>query len=478
MNNLDADSLIKAAREINPPFSLSVLLNDGSLCEVVVREVLRLLPGKRIVAVAYDGEKLILVKLFIGRFSLKYLKREAGGVLAIESAGVNTPAVLWRGKLRSGGGYVLAFEYISGAKSLIEEWDDAKDNEERLALTAKIMPVLAKMHERGVIQNDIHPGNFLTLGDTVYTIDGGDVTNKGLAPLSERKSLQNLALYFAQFLARFDELIPEAFDLYLEKRGWMEDKSRSEHFQRELHRYRDLRKSDYIQKAFRECTRFSCQRSFTRLVICERKHDTPALRGILGDLDAAIDQGRLLKDGNTATVALIDGPAGPLVVKRYNIKSFGHRLNRAFRRSRAWMSWANTVRLELIGIDTLKPVALIEARFGPMRGRAYLITEYVEGADATTLGQLDDPDPTLLAMVKILKGLSDAHLTHGDLKASNFLLGVNGPIIIDLDSMTEHRHDAEMAVAQRKDLARFMQNWESAPDLGQKFQKLLASRRD
>ena len=106
-----------------------------------------------------------------------------------------------------------------------------------------------------------------------------------------------------------------------------------------------------------------------------------------------------------------------------------------------------------------------------------MITEYVEGADATTLGQLDDPAPSMLEIVEILKGLSDACLTHGDLKASNFLLGTDGPIIIDLDSMTEHRSDAQMEIAQAKDLMRFMQNWESTPALGQKFQELLTSGR-
>ena len=52
----------------------------------------------------------------------------------------------------------------------------------------------------------------------------------------------------------------------------------------------------------------------------------------------------------------------------------------------ASVSWANTLRLEFLGINTLKPVALIEERFGPLRGRAYFNSRYLGGDDAGTNG--------------------------------------------------------------------------------------------
>ena len=464
--------LIKARREVREPFTLSIIVNGGDQCEVTINKILRLLPGKRIVAVADDGNRLLLVKLFIGRFASRYKKREATGVKAIMSAGVNTPGLLWQGKLKSGGGFVLAFEYLDGSCSLTDEWEELTSQDEQLALLARVMSVLAKLHEAGVVQNDIHPGNFLTRAGTVYTIDGGDVTSKVTAPLSTTKSLQNLALFFAQFYARFDNLVPEALRVYGSHRAWdAADDERCAYLGSEIKRFRELRKADYVQKAFRECTRFSCQRGFSGLIICERKHDSAEMRALLADLDGAISSGKILKAGNSATVALVDGPRGPLAVKRYNMKNTLHRLSRMVRNTRAWTSWANTFRLEFLGINTLRPVALVENRFGPLRGTAYFVTEYVDAPDATNLPEMEDSENKMSSIVNLLKCLSEAGFTHSDLKASNFLMSPKGPVIIDLDSMKEHRGERNLQLALRKDLDRFVKNWEAPTD--QKFADLL-----
>jgi len=120
---------------------------------------------------------------------------------------------------------------------------------------------------------------------------------------------------------------------------------------------RSGRKRAYIRKAFRECTRFVCEHSFNRFLVCEREYDSPAMRELFSRIDERMASGKLLKVGNSATVALVDGPSGPLVVKRYNIKGMGHAISRAFRKSRAWVSWANVNRLDFLGISTVKPVA-------------------------------------------------------------------------------------------------------------------------
>ena len=472
MNNLSAASLIRAGRSIEEPFQLLITRPDAEPVLITIQKVLRLLPGRRIVAVASENEALILVKIFLGRFAVKYSRREVRGVKAFQSACVKTPALLWQGALQEGGGHVVAFEYLVGAMDLIDVWKRAGD-EERHQLLRSVIPELARLHERGVEQNDIHPENFLILEDSVYLIDGDDVRQHRSGRLNERESLNNLSLFLAQFHSHHHQLIPEALSIYATARDWSSDDGRSKSLSNRVFRHHRLRKEDFVSKAFRECTRFSCTTSFRRFTVCERAYDSPDLQRILADPDRAMAKGKLLKDGNTATVALVEGPSGPLVIKRYNLKSAGHRLRRMVSKSRAWLSWANTFRLVFWGIRTVNAVAMVEERFGPLRGRAYFISEYVEGVDATRLADRLTAESDMVSMVEIIQNLSQAGLTHGDLKASNFLLTNEGAVILDLDSMVEHSNKTRQMKREKKDRDRFLRNWAESSTIKKRFAELL-----
>ena len=64
MNNFDADTLIRAGRKVREPFCLTVL-RDGQPEELVIRKIFRLLPGRRIVALAELAGQALLAKIFI-----------------------------------------------------------------------------------------------------------------------------------------------------------------------------------------------------------------------------------------------------------------------------------------------------------------------------------------------------------------------------------------------------------------------------
>lgn len=467
MNILDADALVKAGRRVKEPFCLKL---DVGAPELVITRVFRLLPGKRIVALARYSEQDLLVKVFVGRFARRYARRERDGTRAVAAAGVPTPQFRWQKSLSTGGGEVIAFDFLDGASNLTEALEAASTEDARTMLVESALTVLARLHEAGVVQNDIHPENFLIQDGEIFTIDGGDVTNRQ-RPLTEKESLDNLDLFFAQFHAKHDESLPTSLRFYEQQRDWSPNAERLGRLVEGVTSKREQRKLDYIDKSFRDCTRFACHRNLTRFTVCEREYDSRGMQAFLRNLDAEMAAGTLLKDGNTATVALVDSPIGPLVVKRYNIKHFWHGVTRLFRKSRAWISWANSHRLEFLGIKTVSPVALVEERFGPLRSRAYFVTEYIEAPDASTL---DEPrDDQVYSIVELLKNLSEAGVTHGDLKASNFLLSDEGAVIIDLDSMMEHGDRRQRSRAEKKDRERFMKNWESKPSIERRFTDLL-----
>ena len=153
-----------------------------------------------------------------------------------------------------------------------------------------------------------------------------------------------------------------------------------------------------------------------------------------------------------------------LVVKRYNIKGFAHWLKRFWRPSRAWHSWREGNRLAFLGIATPKPLALLETRFLWLRGRAYLVTEYLSGPDiierfAPYQDSGDAPESELQALDALFADLIRERISHGDLKGHNVFWANGRWALIDLDSMCQHRSLSSFAKAYARDRARFMRNW-------------------
>ena len=164
------------------------------------------------------------------------------------------------------------------------------------------------------------------------------------------------------------------------------------------------------------------------------------------------------------------------------MKSLGHRFGRAFRNTRAAVSWRNAHRLWMYGILSARPVALIEERFGPLRGRAWYISEFVAGDDAGTLcGQTSLDQAGIKAagqqVTGLLAQLALSGISHGDMKATNFILSEQGAVVIDLDAMRRHVAPESFRRAQRRDLARFMRNWEDCPGTRAMFTEMMTAKK-
>ena len=184
----------------------------------------------------------------------------------------------------------------------------------------------------------------------------------------------------------------------------------------------------------------------------------------------------ILKNGNTCTVASKTVDQTNLVIKRYNIKSISHAIGRLFRKSRAAISWSNAHRLSLLGIATPKPIALFEQRrMGWLRGKSYFLSELLDAPDvkayfAITLNK-ESRSEAVKQIVLLFYRLYLLKISHGDMKASNIKMSSTKPVLIDLDSMCQHRFALCAKHAHIKDLIRFMQNWKDDASLYNAFVK-------
>ncbi|TRO42099.1 serine/threonine protein kinase [Pseudomonas sp. ALS1131] len=433
---------------------------------LILERLLRVLPGQRYVTVARWHERLVLAKLLVGSKSQRHFQRELEGAELMAGQGLVTPELLAQGFIEEQGGWLL-FDYLSGAQSLWDAWRQAAResllSDAQQTVLAEALGAIGQMHAQGLWQSDLHLDNLLRHEGRLYLIDGGGVRCETPGQsLSRAHVLENLGVFFAQLPAELDPFLEELLIHYLLANG--EHALPLEMLQAEISKVRRWRLRDYLRKVARDCSLFAaCIGAFGLRVV--RREAEPALQPLLTDLDARIDAGHIYKTGGAATVARVELDGRPLVVKRYNVKNLLHWFKRFWRPSRAWHSWREGNRLQLLGITTPTPLAVIERRWCWLRGRAYLITDYCGGQDIIARFeaylQATPPETELLALDRLFAALLRERISHGDFKGHNlFWDDAQGAwSLIDLDAMCQHRSTRSFARAYARDRARFLRNW-------------------
>ena len=474
----DTETLRASDRTLPTPFQLS-FDTSGEQRALTCTAILRHLPGKRLVCRGvWHQRQPVVAKIFlVASGAERHYQRELQGIEALRSANIPTPAILFKGTLADGKAPLLLFQDMQGYQNLAERLATANTVDDRLAVMQPVVQLIARLHAAGLGQRDIHPGNFLLSGNEVMVIDGDDIENNGRQPLSQQKSFSNIALFFAQFYPQFDAIVPPLIDVYGNGRNWPIHPGIYTDIQKKIRRWRDWRQKKYLQKTKRACTAFVAQKAWHRFMACDRTWYSPSMQHLLRDPDTYIKNGTILKDGNTATVAKVTIASQTLVVKRYNIKNRWHALRRCLQPSRAMVSWQNAHRLLFLGIRTPRPIAVIEERWGIFRRRAYFIMAYLPGEtiDKIVHAKIDDSqaiESCFDHLATLIKQLAAAQISHGDFKATNFLVSSSQLHLLDLDGMTAHRINGAFKRAFRKDLVRLRQNWPDRPTISSRIAEL------
>lgn len=269
------------------------------------------------------------------------------------------------------------------------------------------------MHEQGVLQEDLHPGNLLVRKETfelrMVDLHGTQVLEK-VTPQQRAENLALLRVFLPISVSREVERLSAA-----KRRTLYHDRSR-----RWARHNRDFIPVNagglrwQVRSAFRNA----------------------AVDLVLADPDGFLKtRARILKPGRTSTVGLADG----LVLKRFNFRKAENVVKDLFRPSRARRAFRAAYHLELLGIPTARPVAAADRRTFGVLIASYLLMEEVAGAN--DLGKLLRggwaPD---LAMVRqaaqLIARLHNDGFSHRDLKESNLVLGDLGKLhILDLDGL-------------------------------------------
>lgn len=463
-------------RHLPLPFYLDTVENGGE-SGLKINKILRIVPGKRIVAKAIWNNKIVLAKIFFGHSGWKQaMLRDLRGVTALRQAGIATPKVICQTSTGDTHGAILLMEYLPDAKSFSLLFENASSADEQNVIAEMGIEAIVRCHCAGLWQQDIHLSNFVLSQGKVYVLDGGEIKGNDQA-LTETIWLQNLAMYLAQFPVAMDHYRDRFIKHYLVLADTVAESAFdriASQLSQQIVKARTQRLSKFERKLFRSTTALRQVKTRNRFAVYDRAIHCEAIDALIANPDSLLVNAQMLKQGNSSTVAIVEFNGNDYVLKRYNIKSFTHGLKRLFTVSRAHKSWRNTAMLEMLGIDTPHAYVMIEERLlWWFRRRAWFLSEHIKGTNLLELAQQDHAEERIPAnfvdkFKHLLSVFRDYRISHGDMKASNFILQDDKLYVLDLDAMQRYKSKDAFINLMQKDRERFSQNWQ-----GSKFEPVV-----
>jgi len=444
------------------PFQLSIqcIFPENRKESLTCTALLRVIPGSRDVYEASWNDKAVITKVFSHRIKAKrHLLREWRGLNLLQERGLSSARPLFCGR-SDDGRWAVVVEKILDSVTALEVFDGISEESKKSHVLQLICKEIAKQHEKGVLQKDLHLGNFLLSDEQVFALDPGGMKFFS-HPISRKTGLAQLAMLACHLYDDDTTSIARLCDDYFCVRGWHLEESDEGWVQkrRSGHRKKVIRKA--LKKTLKKNTRFLRIQTDRFLAVFDRDFclGTDPL-DLIKQIDALMDSGDVFKRGNTCYVSRVEWNGKNVIIKRYNHKGVIHSLRHTVKKSRAYRGWLSGHRLGFLNFRTPKPVAYIEQRRGLVVWTSYLITEYLEGQtlhdylrkNYDSKGQCSEATQQVL---ELLEKLGKYHISHGDMKHSNILLTDCGPALTDLDSMKRSRFNWLYRRRLARDISRF-----------------------
>jgi tRNA A-37 threonylcarbamoyl transferase component Bud32 len=352
----------------------------------------------------------------------------------LQKKGLNIPKPLgWMEKVRRGlvkESYYLS-EAIGSGISLIE--DPVKLGNPSILL--EVARTVKKAHHAGLFHRDLHAGNFLCDGQSLYLIDLHNA--KIVKTLSLGRRLWNLALLFHSLRYSWMEKYQSLFmDVYFE--GESLQLQKKEELLQKIHSWMDhLQKRHWksrTKRCLKESSEFSVERG--RGISYYHRRDFPL--NILMEMAKEHRRSKLekpsdlLKYSPEVTVSILGEWGKRISVKNYHPPKVWDRFKEHFRRSKGMRAWISGNGLRVRGVPTLKPLGLEEKRDWLGLKESLFFMEVLEGTqelDRYILNQLKDFRERRVFIKLFAQWLSQFHhrnLYHRDMKTCNILVSKEG----------------------------------------------------
>jgi len=368
--------------------------------------------------------------------------------------------------------------------TLFKQWEkDPSKIKLRRCLIQKMASIAKKMHEQGINHRDFYLCHFIIKTD--QTID--EHTTVYLIDLHRAQIRSNVPMRWR--LKDLSGLLFSAMEINLS----MRDCFRFLKFYCGEKKLKNISYKDrkFWKKVYKKANKLHCKiydddkKTVTHKlsyhkVVYLKKDETDDLLAFLQNIESYFyDKAvKYLKKGDTTTVILVCIGDKQWVVKRYNLLNRWVRLKRLFAPSRAKRCWQMSHDLQKMNVNTPAPIAYVERKYGPFRQEAYFISEFVSGMHAQDYfkdKKRDQKEMEVIArkITSAINKMFSENITHGDMKATNILLSDDKIYFIDLDAMKRHDSFYGFQRAKRKDVKRFMKNWQHDEAVSKLFSNVI-----
>jgi tRNA A-37 threonylcarbamoyl transferase component Bud32 len=388
----------------------------------------------------------------------------------LENRKLSIPKPLgWMERVRRGlvrESYYLS-EAIGTGVSFIDDPAKSKTPHSMIELAMTVR----KFQDAGLLHQDLHGGNFLWYGDSLFLTDLHRA--KIVKPLSLNQRLWNLSHLFHSLRSMWGEGEQLQFlSQYFE--GRFDDSQKREILHQKIHPVMDrLQKRQWrsrTKRCLKESTEFTVQKEKGIRYFHRRDFPLDRLKRMMEEHQDLVRERpfSLIKYSPEVNVSILNDEGERICLKQFCYPHFWGRMKERFRRSKGLKSWMAANGMRARGLPSLKPLALVERKNWLGLKESFLFMDALANdreMDRYILKGFEDLNKKrffIKTFARWLDGLHKMSLYHRDMKTCNILVSERGKTwdfhLLDFEDLL-----MEEKVSRKKLFRNFLQLNTSTP---------------
>ncbi len=332
-------------------------------------------------------------------------------------------------------GWVRESYYLSEAVGTGVSFIDDRTKSKELSSVMELAKAVKKFQNAGLLHQDLHGGNFLWEGDSLFLTDLHRA--KIVKPLSLNQRLWNLAHLFHSLRSTWGEEEQLQFlDQYFERR--FNDFQKREILHQKIHPVMDrLQQRQWrsrTKRCLKQSTEFTVQRDKGIRYFHRRDFPLDRLKRMMEEHRDIVRErpSSLIKYSPEVVVSILNDEGERVCLKQFCYPHLWKRMKEHFRRSKGLKSWIAANGMRARGIPSLKPLALAERKNWLGLKESFLFMEARvkdQEMDRYVLkgfGDLNKKRFFIKTFARWLDGLHKMGMYHKDMKTCNILVSERG----------------------------------------------------